>query len=461
MELDVKTLFLLFSAGNFFILLFFTAYMIIYRDGHEILLLFIFTKAIACIQWIFFANRGVMPDLYTIYIANLSNIFSMFLEIYCINYATRKFNIRHLFKLSIIPVIASGLFFILNNGIEYQRVILVSLIVMTFFLIGSLHLLFSKKVSKLQHFIGFLFLFVSIVFFFRASWASVSDNNAAIFTNHTLQVLSYIVHFLVSSPLAIALLLILREEDNQKLTELNKSKDRFYSIIAHDLRAPLNNLKQLGYFLNDEKEKQDQEHYHQMTQSVYKSARDASRLLDNLLKWASSNAGLMVFKPEPLPFKYMVDEILDFYESRAQDKEVVLINEITEDLVPYGDPEMVDTIIRNLINNALKFSQQKGSIRVLSTVSNKKFCTIGIEDKGIGMSNKIIENIMGSDHNQPRPGTADEKGTGLGLKLCKDFILQNKGTFWIESEEGKGSTFWFTLPVYKKKESPIRKKVNQ
>jgi signal transduction histidine kinase len=167
--------------------------------------------------------------------------------------------------------------------------------------------------------------------------------------------------------------------------------------------------------------------------------------LENLLEWSRSQTGRIQMKPENIDLYKLVDDNVDFLQNQAGNKKIQLINKVASPTHVHADDNMLNTVIRNLISNAIKYTGEGGSITV-SSYEKDGMVKISVIDTGIGIKPENIEKLFRIDVNYSTKGTADETGTGLGLILCKEFISRNKGEIWVESELGKGSTFKFTLP---------------
>ncbi|MGK7392052.1 MAG: tetratricopeptide repeat protein [Candidatus Cyclobacteriaceae bacterium M2_1C_046] len=230
------------------------------------------------------------------------------------------------------------------------------------------------------------------------------------------------------------------EQQRYELIELNKVKDKFFSIISHDLRSPINNLKGMSALLAGGNLKLDETTV--ISRSIEKQLKHASKLLDNLMDWVLLQSNEIKLKKENVGLRILVDENIEYLEE-INDKNIKLKNE-TEDIQVFADKNMLELIIRNLLSNALKFTDKNGEIVVRSTLKDDKV-VVSVSDNGIGVPAKIKTSLFEFNSTYTRQGTANEKGTGLGLKLCKEFIERNGGEIWVESEEGKGSTFNFTL----------------
>lgn len=455
MDIDIKTLFFLFSAGNLFIILFFSTYILLYKIKNPIINIFIVAKVLLFILWLLFSLRNSIPDFYSILIANVFFIFAICYENYSITFAQQDFNRKQFLRLNLIPVVLSVVFLAFLSSSENTRVIIASFIITLIFMVSGLFLAGAKSKSKIQHLTGYFYIGVSLLYLYRAVWALFIDSSTKLFTSTNLHIATYTFLFMVSFSGSILLLLILKEKDekkiendNLKLQKLISNKDKFFSIIAHDLRGPLSNLIQLGKLLTIEQDEIKEESRREITEAINDSSIRTYNLLDNLLKWASSNSGIMKYNPEQINLKEIVHENLKFLTPQSKLKNIVLTNSLNEDLLVYADCDMINTVIRNLISNALKFTTSLGTIEVVSKPSTNNVHTIGVVDNGIGMDQNVISKVLEIESTFSTPGTENEKGSGLGLKLCKEFVLKNNGDIWIESTENIGTKIWISLPQF-------------
>ncbi|MBE0648054.1 MAG: CHASE domain-containing protein [Bacteroidales bacterium] len=234
----------------------------------------------------------------------------------------------------------------------------------------------------------------------------------------------------------------------QRLSELNATKDKFFSIIAHDLRSPFNQILGFSTILLDEGDQispQDQQSY---ISKIYDGSKQTVWLIDNLLSWSQSQRGLLVYSPSLFQLSKLVHETLILFEENAERKEISLQVNISEEMQVYADKDMLSTILRNLVSNAIKYTPQKGTITVSSSPaqdSASKTIRVVVEDNGIGIDSSFLETIFLINQKNSLPGTQNEKGTGLGLILCKELVEKHGERIWVESEKGKGSRFIFTL----------------
>ena len=237
------------------------------------------------------------------------------------------------------------------------------------------------------------------------------------------------------------------ELKNVELQKLNAEKDKFFSIIAHDLRSPFSGFLGLTELMAESLQRMTLEEIQQLAFMMRNSAANLFRLLGNLLEWSRMQRGLTSFDPKVfLLMPKMAESIVLVLES-AKNKEIEIYFEIKADFEVFADENMLESIMRNLASNAIKFTPKGGSI-TFSAISNaNNQVEISIRDTGIGMNKKMIDHLFRLEKSMSRKGTDGEYSTGLGLIICKDFIEKHGGKLWVESEVGKGSTFRFTLPA--------------
>ncbi len=234
-------------------------------------------------------------------------------------------------------------------------------------------------------------------------------------------------------------------DKNLQLSQLNDTKDRFFSIIAHDIRSPITALDGVGEQMEFYLKKQDTGKLKRLAERVDGTSKKLTNLLDNLLNWALLQKGMIPYHPRAVNVHEIVEENIGLYHEVAALKGITLENKVGEEVEVYADLSAVSTIIRNLINNAVKFTEKGGRVSVSTEVQNERV-QININDTGTGISAEMLEKIFSLNKTRSK-GTANEKGAGLGLILCKDLVELNKGTIRAFSELGKGSSFVFSLPV--------------
>lgn len=234
----------------------------------------------------------------------------------------------------------------------------------------------------------------------------------------------------------------------QKLIALNATKDKFFSIIAHDLRNPFAAFKMSLEYMVTQYEDFTSDEIIDLLKPLQEGSRNIYELLENLLQWSRFQQKSVEHYPEPIDIHKIADNNFSLLKNNASNKGVALINEIAAETICFADINMASAIIRNLVSNSIKFTHAGGSITIgCCTAADQPFCLITVSDTGIGMTQDTLDKLFMIDANFTNLGTANEKGTGLGLILCKEFVELHGGKIWAESEYGKGSSFHFTLPA--------------
>lgn len=236
------------------------------------------------------------------------------------------------------------------------------------------------------------------------------------------------------------------KENEEILKGLNATKDKLFSIIAHDLKNPFSSILGFSELLIKNIGNYDAEKSGKFLMLINSSIKNTIVLLDNLLNWVKSQSGQLNFNPEKNDFSLIIQEIIEISNITASIKNISFNNLQSDSLEVYADQNMLKTVLRNLIFNSIKFTNHGGKIDIFAT-QNQKFIEITVSDNGVGISEESIKKLFNLETNITTTGTNNEKGSGLGLVLCKEFVEMHGGKIWVESEEGKGSNFKFTLPI--------------
>ncbi len=444
--IDVKTLFLFSAAANIFIIALFVTYIKLYKVKNPIISIFILSRILGIFFLIMLSTRDSIPSPINIFLNTTINLFIVFYEVYCISFIEKKFNLKHFKQCLFIPVVFSVILIYFSTSSTNIRIIATSLSVALIYAYASYILLINRRKTKIQHLTGFIFTLAAVFLSFRALGAYLETKISMFSTNYIL-VLPLIFFLILNLIIPLLLIFILKEKDNQKLNELIKSKDNFFSIIAHDLKGPLGGLQQIGelLWLNDISDEKREK----LTKSLYQNSKNTFNLLDNLLKWANTNAGLIIYKPNKLNLYKIIHNNINLFNSQVKLKNISLTCNFKQDLFVYADYDMIDTIIRNLISNAIKFTKTNGKIEIIleEINPNQNTCTIAIVDSGVGINKETLSKIFEINTSVSTFGTDNEKGTGLGLKLCKEFLTINKGKININSNLQEGTKVSISLPL--------------
>jgi PAS domain S-box-containing protein len=240
-------------------------------------------------------------------------------------------------------------------------------------------------------------------------------------------------------------------KSESRLRDLNATKDKFFSIIAHDLRSPFNNILGFAAILQELVEEKGYVEAREFTEIIKTASEQAVDLLNNLLEWSRLQTGKIRFKPENIKLMPLVDELIEFAAINARKKNILLHSNIPEELGMIADPSMISTILRNLISNAIKFTHEGGLINISAEIRAEEN-VIAVADNGVGMSQEFVDKLFRMDGSASTRGTKNEAGTGLGLLLCKEFIEQHGGKIWVESVKNAGSTFYISVPLNTEKD---------
>lgn len=233
----------------------------------------------------------------------------------------------------------------------------------------------------------------------------------------------------------------------KELEELNNQKNKLFSIIAHDLRSPFTGLIGFTEILIDDFNELSDDEKKFYVNNIYKSLKEYLTLIDNLLTWSRLNLEKVGFNPQNISIKKIINSVFNSIQILASNKNIKILSYVDDNTMAFADADMVETVLRNLVSNAIKFTNEGGEIWIKVTELNEMI-SVKVEDNGVGMELDRVQNIFNSNLNSTR-GTNNEKGTGLGLQICKEFIEKNGGSISVESKVNCGTTFLFTLPLKK------------
>jgi two-component system sensor histidine kinase/response regulator len=236
----------------------------------------------------------------------------------------------------------------------------------------------------------------------------------------------------------------LLEEKNAQLKALNANKDKFFSIIAHDLKSPFAGLVVVANLIKENIERWSKNEIKRSADQLQKSVDNLYALIENLLTWSRFQQGAMEYTPQFVDFQFIIARNAALLIQNARQKQITLRNSVQEQIPVFIDVNMID-VVRNLLSNAIKFTKASGTVEISAT-HDENTIKVAISDTGIGIPEKSLPDLFRIDAKTRQVGTAGEQGTGLGLILCKEFVKKHAGKIWVESEVGRGSTFWFTLP---------------
>ena len=235
---------------------------------------------------------------------------------------------------------------------------------------------------------------------------------------------------------------------NRELEKLNSEKDKLFSIIAHDLRSPFHGLLGLTEVMATDIHEMSSAEIIKYSNSLHESVVNLYSLLENLLEWAQFQKGSLAFMPKALNLSYIFSQSIDSTKLRALQKGITIINEIPETLKIYADEKMINSVLRNLLSNSVKFTRKNGIVVGKAREIEEGMVEISVTDTGVGIPGNTMAKLFKLGEKVGSKGTDNELSTGLGLVLCKEFVEKHGGRIWVESKESNGSTFYFTLHNY-------------
>lgn len=232
---------------------------------------------------------------------------------------------------------------------------------------------------------------------------------------------------------------------SEELIKLNAGKDKMFSIIAHDLRGPFNPLLGISEIMANDFKSLSKKELKYYSKEIFNSLKNIYTLLENLLSWSRIETGQMQFNPEKINIYEKTENVINLLSEISKSKDISVFNETGKDIFVTADPTMLNSVMQNLISNSIKFTYNGGSLRVFAEDINNGFIKVTVSDNGVGMDDKQIKNLFKLSVTSTR-GTNNEKGTGLGLMICKEMVEKNGGTISVKSEAGKGTDISFTIP---------------
>lgn len=456
MTLDYPSILFFLALNNLFIIALFI-YQYFYHHKRWYLLLVALGIAFQVIAILLFNFRDHFPPLFSSRISSFLMISSFALT----SFGLLSFDGKIRKKLLWVFITAVFLSFSCVLIVEENNTILNVIRIASssfFFGVGSYYLFTDKNKYKSALLISGVLLIYSVFQLIRAFYIYQLDQSYIYTTNSTFGNWFLIISLFVISGSCIGFIMLLKEIDQKtilekniiiqqgklKLEELHLTQNKLFSIIAHDLRNPFNNIVGLSELLKESD--MDEVESVEFIDLINSTAKNTLNLLDNLLNWAKSQTGELSFIPEKIILSKVITEILRLKGSLAKAKNISLNYAPTDDIVLYTDRNILGTVLRNLISNAIKFTNQGGCINILATRS-EDVVEISICDNGVGMSEETIRKIFDPSTTMTSLGTDNEGGSGLGLVLCREFVKRFDGYLWVESIEGQGSNFKFILPL--------------
>ena len=446
--LDIRnTVGLLFWGNLILASLFFTfRFALFSQDNNTHLLVFGLSKIFQSFAWLFFFLRAetFSVSLFNILIPNTLVLISYYLESIVMLMLVKDRSKREFKQQMLVLVIGLLSLYVAVwlNVLASVRISLVSFIIFLLLITPVLRFLTETRSSLFKKLLGVNY-FVLIIAVVVRTVQPFFKSSTSLFSGDPVQKIIFLIVFLMMIISGVGYLLLLQEEKEIQVKNLLDDKDKFFSIIAHDLRGPFTGIIGGTQLLleNQFSQKETRE----LIELIHESSKNTSSLLDNLLTWAQSQTGGLEFRPEKIEVSLVVEKTKKLLESVAKTKNISIDVQIEDKQYVYADMNMLETIFRNLLANAIKFTANNGQI-VLSVRKERNRTIFSVRDNGIGIAPRKIENLFKINEKHTTLGTNQETGTGLGLLLCKDFIEKHGGEIWVKSQIGKGSDFEFSIP---------------
>ncbi|HEY1193732.1 HAMP domain-containing sensor histidine kinase [Flavobacterium sp.] len=451
LPLDPKTIFLLYFWGNLFVCILIFSYSLSYAssENRKKLNTFGFGKVLLTIGWIFIFLRGIAPDFISINLANTIILSGCCYETIAIISMTKpKFNRRYRLQigLTIAAILAFNISAFLGGSVN-DRIVIISLGIFAIYLPPTIGYFKEKAANLFRVFYLLCYVSFEVLIFLRAVYTYAIPQQD-FFRQSTFDSLYSIGLFLLTLIGTIGFLLLAKEKQDLKIQKLLKDKNIFFSMIAHDLKGPLGSSLALSEILAQEIDHYSREEIKEITEMQYESNKNIYKLLENLLNWSRMQSGMIEYNPKNVSLNALIEENIQLNNNTALNKNIEIKFKADEIVNVWMDKDMIDTVLRNLLTNAIKFTEQQGEIVVQLKKCNKK-AEVSIRDNGIGIPLNIQEKLFKINEKVIQKGTENEMGNGLGLLLCHEFVKKHEGEIWAESKLGKGSTFKFILPLEK------------
>lgn len=428
------------------IILLYIVYIIQLPERKWYINLFLIAKLFQAVGIILTSQRDFIPGFYTIYLANSFLISGFTMELISLisfdNIPKRKYyNAMASWTLTGIII-----FNFLPSDRVLVRVIVGSLSITGPMLIAGIFFITYRNNSFFKRSLGFLYISFAIFQVLRIIEA-LNYEDAYIFleTQTLIQTLFLITASLVLITGGVGFLFLLRENSDTELKNSNRRLKELFSIIGHDLRNPIANIKQISQMLlNNQIPPSD---YIKSVELINKSSAGSLKLLKSLLAWGRAEYDRAIINKESIQASMLINEVIELYQSSADLKNITIENRVEKHVILFADREMIKAVVRNFLSNAIKFTPNGGKVSISSNKNITGKIQIRIKDTGIGIPEEITHSIFDISSKYRKEGTNSETGTGFGLKISEQYINIHEGEIGVTSKEGEGSTFWFNLPT--------------
>ena len=421
-------------------------------ENRKDFLVFGIAKLIQSITWFLFFSRGSLPDWMTVNLCNSFIFISFYLETIVVLSIIKKAS-STIRKVQLTLMMLSLIVFNVSELLLKQNywIAIASFMGALICIVPTYQYLKQGPKNIFHGFFGLTYLILFLVLLLRAITpffqTEINQN-----TGEIIQGSIFLIILLIMMVNVFGLFLLVLLESNernlqtrQELEISNATKDKFFSIIAHDLSNPFNSIMSFSNLMFEQVQAKNYDAVEKYAGIVKNSSHQAISLLANILEWSRSQTGRMNFNPEPLDVADLINDATKLMNASVIQKSMTITTNIPPNTIVFADKAMLSTVMRNLFSNAIKFSNIGGTIH-LSVEQKPKEFIFSVSDNGIGMKQETVQKLFRIDESFSTVGTQNERGTGLGLILCKEFINYHQGTIWIESMVGNGTTLSFLIP---------------
>lgn len=453
--IDIKTAIFFLCISSIFIVFMYLSYLVLNKSKNWSLITFIIGKILQTIGIIGFSFSMSQSDSFLLTTGYIFVLIGYAFEVFGITSFDLVFRKKNFYSIFISAMIFVLLVVLFLNSPDYQKRMIFSMAGVFYFGFGGIYFIRLSGHTRFDKLIGFTYIMFSVVFLMNIVTLSYQNDNFQLFaTKGSLDLIICFTGYFVILLGGIGLLMIQREQneriikrDNHELKKLNAEKDKFFSIIAHDLKSPVGAIKQLLKILVKDYNVMDPVTRKELLDAIYSSSKVTYDLLENLLQWARTESGSISFNPKKINLLDIAISTVNLLHGNIRKKNLSINLNINAKDIAFADENMLMTVFRNLLSNAIKFTPKSGEISIESTISDNGFVKLDFADTGVGIRKNNLRNLFETQSEFSTTGTDGEIGTGLGLKLCKEFIEKHKGEIGVKSRFNKGSEFWFTLPV--------------
>lgn len=446
---DPKTIYLLYFWGNFFtcILIFSFSFSYATSENRKLLKWYGLGKLLLTVAWVLILLRNVISDIISVNIANSMILFACFYEtIAMLSLLKRKSKKLYSLQIAItiVVILSFNIGAIMGAGIN-TRVLIGNVGILAIYIPPTIYFFKEKGKSFFRTFYILCFAVFEILLIVRVIHRYLNPQEL-FFSNDIIDGVYSVCLFLLALIGIVGFLLLVKEKQDHQIIKLLNDKDQFFSIISHDLRGPLGSSVSLSELLLENIKEYSRDEISEISETLHHSNKNIYKLLENLLQWSQVQTGMITFSPKTILLNTLIEENIELSKNAAQNKEINIVFKSSHLVEAEADKNMINTVLRNLLTNAIKFTEKNGEINV-TLLKTKQKVEIAITDNGIGVPDAIKLKLFKINGKVIQKGTDNETGSGLGLLLCSEFINMHKGKIWVDSEPGKGSTFKFSLPL--------------